>query len=134
MRKDIIKPHISDNRGMTMVEILVAFVILIFMLTAFYGIVKFSSNMLTEAVDNKERTQSYKECFYKENKEGLNKTDITPAGATFSLNVNMTKTDASNNASAASVALDHMAVVKYTGDGSVDPLNERLRVDVYEYR
>ena len=118
-----------NNSGTTMVEILVAFVILVMATGAFYGMIKFSTNMLMRSTENFERISEYKQQFYTKDKSGLTKTDIT---GTFNLTVNTTRTNAANNATAATVCLTHMKVVKYTGDPA-DEYMSRLRVDAYEY-
>ncbi|MCR5702083.1 MAG: type II secretion system GspH family protein [Lachnospiraceae bacterium] len=41
----------KHNRGMTMVEILVAFVILVIVMSILYGCIRFASNLMMEATD-----------------------------------------------------------------------------------
>lgn len=55
------------NRGSTMVEVLVAFLLVSIILGALYQVVKFSSNMYLKAVDMTRQVEAFEEEMYKKN-------------------------------------------------------------------
>ena len=65
---------LNDNSGSTMVETLVAFVILLVVLAALYGMVRFSTNLRMRAVDSADVRNSFCKEIYKS--AGVIKTDV----------------------------------------------------------
>ena len=98
-----IKIFHMDNSGSTMVETLVAFVVLMIVLVALYGMIRFSSNLRMRAVDTSDVRNIFSREIYKstpdttkvDEKEYVGK--FAPDRTTmFSLKPNTEKTDAFN--------------------------------------
>lgn len=63
----MMKNKTQKNRGSTMVEVLVAFLLVSIILGALYQVVKFSSNMYLKAVDMTRQVEAFEEKMYKKN-------------------------------------------------------------------
>lgn len=70
-----------NNKGMTMVEVLVGFVILSLIMGGVYHMIRFGSNMLYESVDIKHSQESFEEEVYKTSKGTANTVTIKTLGA-----------------------------------------------------
>lgn len=57
----------SSNQGMTMVEVVIGFVVLVVLLEGLYGTIRFSHNMYTRSVDLKKAQEVLNENIYKKN-------------------------------------------------------------------
>lgn len=67
-RKSILNSKVnivSDNRGMTMAEILIAFVVLMVLLGSLSGLIAFSANMYNNSVDMRKGQAAFMEEMYK---------------------------------------------------------------------
>lgn len=71
---------INDNSGNTMVEILVAFVLIMIMAAAFYGIIRLSSNMTMYSVDKSNDRKSYMEKYYQDYENSFTTETVTDRG------------------------------------------------------
>ncbi len=55
----------KDNRGMTLVEVMMGFVILTIIMVGVYHMINFGSNMLYESIDMKKGQEQFEEELYK---------------------------------------------------------------------
>lgn len=65
--KNCIKKNALDNRGMTMVEVMMGFVILITLMGALSGVMAFASNLLENSVDLHKAEETLQSVIYKDN-------------------------------------------------------------------
>lgn len=61
------KSYIKSNKGMTMVEVIMGFVVLITFLAGMSGVISFSSNLLMRSIDLKKDLQVIQGELYKKN-------------------------------------------------------------------
>lgn len=75
------KNLMKDNRGNTMVEILVGFVLIMILVAAFYGIIKLSSNMTMYSVDKQNDRKAYEENYYQNYEDNFTEDTVTEKGS-----------------------------------------------------
>ncbi len=76
-----------DDKGMTMMEVLVGFVILTIIITGVYHMIRFGSNMLYESIDMRKGQNRFEEELYKTDSdpEVVEKNDVGSASDDFIL-------------------------------------------------
>ena len=76
-----------DDKGMTMMEVLVGFVILTIIMTGVYHMIRFGSNMLYESTDMRRGQTQFEEALYKSTPDAavVDKEDLGSMGGNFKL-------------------------------------------------
>ena len=103
MKNGILKKLIKNNSGSTMVETLVAFLVIMIVLAALYGMVRFSTNLRMRAVDTADVRNLFGQEIYKNTPDpsvvdvfkyiGKNTEVEDDKKTMFMLKLNTTKTD-----------------------------------------
>ncbi|MCQ2495432.1 MAG: prepilin-type N-terminal cleavage/methylation domain-containing protein [Lachnospiraceae bacterium] len=70
----------KNNQGMSLVEVIVGFTLLLIMMVAFYGIIKLSSNMTMYSVDKNNDRNKYEENYYQDYSSNFDEITITETG------------------------------------------------------
>ncbi|MCH1983059.1 hypothetical protein MCG98_10830 [Ruminococcus sp. OA3] len=122
MKKNI-KKYAKGNRynsGSTMVEVLVAFMVVMLMIVLFTKILVISGNMLKRSHETIEKTETFNARYYQTEKQDERKKID---GLTFELQVDLRKgkTHQNNQASAARLLLESASLQLYLDSDGADP-------------
>ncbi len=105
-----------NNEGSTMIEVLIAFLLVSIILGALYQVVKFSSNMYMKSVDMKRQIQAFETEMYKKPIDST-KLDVTESGASLTLTLDRSrgagKTGRGNVITAGNMALGTVNITMY---------------------
>lgn len=105
-----------NNEGSTMIEVLIAFLLVSIILGALYQVVKFSSNMYMKSVDMKRQIQAFETEMYKKPIDST-KLDVTESGTSLTLTLDRSigagKTGRGNVITAGNMALGTVNITMY---------------------
>jgi prepilin-type N-terminal cleavage/methylation domain-containing protein len=124
-----------NDRGMTMVEVLVGFVILTIIMAGVYHMIQFGSNMLYESTDMRKGQTQFEEALYKSTVDEslVEKKDLGNAGSDFKLRPVGKFKDAQSNIElfkSDSVVFTAPSLCSYTYSGD---FSEKFGLKVYGF-
>lgn len=105
----------KNNRGSTMVEVLVAFSLLLLLLGGLTKIIHVSSNLLMQTKDLQVEQETFCEKYYRQNQGGLQKKTVLSAGPT-AISFEEVDVDGNHKANGDQIALTQTEIISFTDD------------------